>query len=105
MTPFWSINSKKETETTLQNIMKAVELGIVNKTTSARMKELENQIDEIERQMIIEKSKSNIKLSETEIKEFYKQALKLEPLALINILIKKFRLIFMHQLQITLYII
>ena len=83
---------KKQAETTLQNIMKAVELGVVNKTTSARMKELENQIDEIERQMIIEKSKSTIKISEIEIKEYYKQALKLEPLALINILIKEIKL-------------
>ena len=84
--------NKKQLETTLQNIMNAIEMGIINKTTNARMKELENQIDDIDRQIIIEKSKMNVKISESEIKEYYKEALKLEPLALINYLIKEIKL-------------
>lgn len=35
------IKSKKQAETTLNNIMSAVEQGVVNKTTNNQMKELE----------------------------------------------------------------
>lgn len=50
--------------------MKAVEQGVVNKTTNKRMKDFENQIEELERQILIEKSKTILKLSKEDIKEY-----------------------------------
>lgn len=69
------LKSKKQAETTLENIMRAIEQGIINKTTNKRMQELEEQIEEIERMIIIEKSKTTIKITEEEIRKFYKKAL------------------------------
>ncbi len=72
--------------------MKAVELGVVNNTTNKRMKELELLLENLERQILIKKSKSNAKLSKENIQEYYLQALKLEPKLLIDYLIKEIRL-------------
>lgn len=86
------IKSKKQAETTLNNIMSAVEQGVVNKTTNNRMQELEQQIEDIERQILVERSKTSIKISEDDIRKFYIEALKLEPLLLIDALIKQIKL-------------
>ena len=86
------LKGKKQAETQLNNILNAIEQGVVNKTTNARMKELENQIDDIERKILIEKSKSSVKISEEEIRTYYAEALKEEPLTLINYLIKEIKL-------------
>lgn len=86
------IKSKKQAETTLNNIMSAVEQGVVNKTTNNRMKELEQQIEDTERHILVERSKTSIKISEEDIRNFYIEALKLEPLLLIDALIKQIKL-------------
>lgn len=64
----------------------------MNKTTNNRMKELEQQIEDIERQTLVERSKTSIKISEEEIRKFYIEALKLEPQLLIDALIKQIKL-------------
>ena len=81
----------KQAENSLNNIMKAVEQGIVNNTTNKRMKELENQIEDIDRQILIEKSKNAFKVSKQALKEFFIEALKLEPKLLIDYVIKEIR--------------
>jgi len=85
------VKEYKQAEISLNNIMKAVEQGIVNNTTNKRMKELENQLEDIDRQILIEKSKSAFKVSKQAIKEFYIEALKLEPKLLIDYIIKEIR--------------
>jgi len=84
--------SKQQAKTSLDNIMRAVEQGIINNTTNNRMKELENQIEEFEKQILIEKSKLSIKITEQDIRKFYIEALKKEPLELINYLVKEVKL-------------
>ena len=86
------MRNKKQLETTLQNILSAIEQGVVNKTTNSRMQELEKQIDLIDRQILIEKSKMSIKITEEEIRKFYNEALQKEPLTLINYLVKEIKL-------------
>lgn len=83
---------KKQAETTLNNVMRAVEQGIINNTTNKRMKELESQIEELDRQILIQKSKNSFKIAKEDIEEYYLQALKLEPKLLIDYLIKEIRL-------------
>ena len=73
----------------LNNIMSAIEQGIINNTTNKRMKVLESSIEELDKQILIEKSKTRIKLSREDIQEFYKEALKLEPKLLINYVVKE----------------
>ena len=85
-----SLNKEKiETQKILDNIMKAVEQGVVNNTTNQRMTELEKKLEDIERQIIVEKSKTNFKLTKEDIVNYFNDALKLEPQLLINYLVKQ----------------
>ena len=83
------LKEQKQVENSLNNIMLAIERGIMSNTTNKRLHELENRFQELEKQIIIEKSKEEIKLSEKEIRAFYEKALRMEPLMLINYLIKE----------------
>ena len=94
------LTEQKQIEATLNNIMKAIELGVVNNTTNSRMKELENSLDELNKQILIEKSKTLVKLTKEEIKEFYIDALKLEPKMLIDYTIKNIKL-YEDKIEIT----
>ena len=94
------IKEKKESEKILSNIMTAVEQGLMNNTTIKRMNELENKITELEKEILIEQNRSITKITELDIKEFYIQALKLEPKTLINYLVKEIRA-FDDKIEIT----
>lgn len=83
------LREKRKTDTALNNLLSAIEQGIVSKTTNKRLHDLEEQQEALERQILIEKSKTAVKLTEKEIREFYEAALKLEPQMLINYLIKE----------------
>lgn len=83
---------KKQTQTALENVMKAIEQGIINNTTNKRMKELEEKLEDLERKEIVEKSKVSIKLSEQDLRKYFVEALKLMPQMLINYLVKEIRL-------------
>lgn len=80
---------KRQTENAINNIMTAIENGVITNTTTRRLKELEEQQESLERQILIERSKTAVKLSESDMREFYTQALELEPQMLINYLIKE----------------
>lgn len=86
------VKEKSQTENSLKNILSALEQGIINKTTNNRMKELEEQIEDLDKKILIEKSKADIKISEEEIRKYYKSALERDPLALINYIIKEIKL-------------
>ncbi len=83
------IKEKQRTETAIDNMLTAIESGVITTSTTKRLKELESRQEELERQMLIERSKTVIKLTERDIREYYEQALKLEPQMLINYLIKE----------------
>lgn len=80
---------QRQNEIALDNIMKAIERGIMNNTTSKRMKELEARQEELERLILIEKSKQVRQFTEKEVREYYEQALRMEPQMLINYLVQK----------------
>ena len=83
------LKTKKQIENSLENIMEAVEKGLMNKTTVTRMQSLEKQLDEIEKQIILEQVKSKIKVNEKDVKEHIKTALSENALYLIQNLIDK----------------
>jgi DNA invertase Pin-like site-specific DNA recombinase len=83
---------KRQVESSIDNIMSAIEKGVVTSTTTKRLKALEEQLENLEKQILIEKSKAAIKLTESEIKDFYEQALRYEPKMLINFLVKEIML-------------
>lgn len=86
------IKEKRQTENSIKNLMTAIEQGVITSTTTKRLKELEEQQENLERQILTERSKTAIKLSENEFREFYEQALNLEPQMLVNYLIKEIQL-------------
>ena len=83
------VKEKQRTDTAIENMVTAIENGVITNSTTKRLKELESRQEELERQILIERSKTVIKLTERDIREYYGQALKLEPQMLINYLIKE----------------
>ncbi len=78
-----------ETETALKNIMKAVEQGIITKTTKSRIEELEKQQQMLNDKIIIEQHKENAKLKKDDIKQYLRHAIKKEPRLMLYHLIQK----------------
>ena len=76
-------------ENSLNNIMTAIERGIISNTTNKRLQELEIRQQELEKLIAVEKSKTEMKATEKEIRQYYETALKLEPMAMIEYLIKE----------------
>ena len=92
---------KAQSEKTLNNIMSAIEQGVVTSTTTSRMKELEKHISELEQNILIEKSKELNVVSREEIQKYYIKALKCNPEVLTNYLVKEIKL-FDDKVEITL---
>ena len=80
---------QKQNQTAIENIMAAVERGFYTPTAGKRMKELEDRQSELERLIIIERSKMQVKVSEEEIRDFYEEALRQDPEMLINYLVRE----------------
>ena len=80
---------QKQNESAMENIMNAVERGFYTAAANKRMKELEDRQAELERLIIIERSKMQVKVSEKEIRAYYESALLQEPQMLINFLIRE----------------
>jgi len=80
---------KQGVDKALENLVIAVENGLVARTTNARMHELENRQDELERRILLEQNKQEVKITESDIRSFYEQALRSEPRMLIASLVKE----------------
>lgn len=83
------IKQKKQVDTAIDNIVAAIERGIVTNATNKRLQSLEAQQQELERQILIERSKQSTKISAADIKQFYSSALNENSKILINLLIEK----------------
>lgn len=94
------IKEHKQTQTSLDNVMSAIEQGIINKTTNKRMKELEENLERLERNILIEKSKCSIKIPRQTLEQYYVEALQQEPLILINDLVKEIKM-YNDKMEIT----
>ncbi len=79
---------QKQVETAINNMVNAVERGIITNATSKRLKELESQQELLERQILIERSKQAVQFKESDIREFYEQMLH-EPKMIVTYLIKQ----------------
>ena len=86
------LKEKNQSETALNNIMKAIEQGVINKTTNKRMKELEEKVEDLDIKIIKERIKLSEKVTEEDIREYYEKALKYEAKLMIGYLVKEIRL-------------
>ena len=82
-------NEKAGIDKSMNNLVAALERGIVSKTTNKRLQDLERQQSELERQIQLEQSKQSVMLSGKEIRSFYEQALRLNPQMLLSCLVKE----------------
>ena len=85
-------SQKEEVETAITNIVNAVQMGIVTPSITARLQELEKQRDDLEREIVIEKSKVETKLTEQQIRAFYNQALSMEPTIILDYFVEEITL-------------
>lgn len=93
------IKERKKTQTALDNIVSAIERGIISETTNKRLHELETKLRECEEMIAIEKSREKIKLTEYEIRRYYALALKQEIALAINFLVKEI-IVFKDKIEI-----
>ncbi len=80
---------QKQIARSIENLMNAIEQGIVAGTTGKRLRELEEQQIDVERQLLVERAKEIVKLTEQDMLTYYRRALEAEPEVLINYLIKE----------------
>ena len=83
------LREQRQVETSIENVMAAIERGVITNTTTKRLKELEARQEEPDKQIIMEKSKNAVRVSEEQIRAYYKEALALEARMLINYLVKE----------------
>ena len=82
-------NQKKQIELAINNILSAIERGVVTNSTAKRLKDLESKQEEIDKELLLERSKTQVKTPESAIREFFVSGLKLEPIMLVNYFIKE----------------
>ena len=83
------LSEKKKTEKSLNNMLDAIENGIVSNAANKRLHDLECKLNELEEKILIEESKASKRFTEDEIRSFYEMALKFEAKSMISILIDK----------------
>ena len=83
------LREQRQVETSIENVMAAIERGVITNTATKRLKELEARQKELDKQIITEKSKNAVRVSEEQIRAYYKEALALEAQMLINYLVKE----------------
>ena len=80
---------RSKLQKSLDNIMKAIEEGIITSTTKARMNELEEKLAEINMKIAAEECKLERKITKEDVEAHIMDALASEPRLLIEILIDK----------------
>lgn len=83
------MSEKAGVDKSIENIITAIENGIVANSTAKRLQDLEKRQDELEKQILLEKRKRKREVSESDIRAFYNDALKAEPRTLVNLLVEE----------------
>ena len=73
----------------LDNMLYAVEQGIMTSSTKQRIEEMEAALEVAEGKVLIERSKDKIQITHADIKKFLRKALKKEPRLMIKLLVKE----------------
>ena len=78
-----------KTNKAISNIMTAIEAGIFTETTKARLQELENFRKGLSEKILIEGTKTKEALQAEDIEKYLKEAIKLKPKSMIELLLNK----------------
>jgi hypothetical protein len=82
-------NDEKETQKALNNLMFALEQGIITATTKQRIQDLENKLEVIKAKIAVESVKDKFVLTKNEIIKFIKNALKKSPQQMIKTIVDR----------------
>jgi len=82
-------DEQNSTQKAIDNLLSAIEQGVVTPTTKSRLEELELKLDSIKEKLLSEQSKNKTSLTKTDILKFIKKGLKKEPRLLIQQLINR----------------
>ena len=82
-------DERAKIQTTLNNVMRAIEEGILTPTTKARMNELENQLADINIKISAEEAKLERTLKKSDVENYIIEALNSDAKTLIEILVEK----------------
>ena len=82
-------SEQQEIQKSIDNLMRAIEQGIVTNSTMMRMNELESRLDEIKAKAHAEESKHRLKMSRSEVIKFINKAIREEPAHMIRLLVKR----------------
>ena len=80
---------RQETQRAIDNIMDAMEKGIVTSSTKSRLTKLEGRLDEIEAKIIKENAKEKASMKREDIIRYIRAAIKKNPKQMIRELVKK----------------
>lgn len=83
------LKEKKQTQTALDNIVKAIERGIMSDSTNKRLNELEQQARDLDEKIAVERNKVAFLLTEDDMRRYYLTAIRQEPQLLISTLVKE----------------
>ena len=83
------IDEQKEVSSQINNIMKAIEKGIITETTKSRLEELEKKKIDLQIKIEYEQSQDRLAITENDIKYYLLSALKKAPRLMIDALINK----------------
>ena len=91
---------KEQTQKSLDNILKAIEIGILNSTTKARMDELEIKLQEINNKIAVEEHKVQATLRREQIIEYLTHTIRQAPKLILYVLVQK---VIVHNEKIEIY--
>ena len=81
-------NTLQKTNTSIANILSAIEKGIITDTTKQRLEELETQKKDLEQQVIIETARAKYELTKEDIQNYFRHAMKQCPEMAFDLFIK-----------------
>ena len=80
---------RSETQRSIDNIMNAMEQGIVTSSTKSRLVLLESKPEEVEGKIIIERTREKVSMKREDVIKFLRDAIRKSPKQLIRTLVKK----------------
>lgn len=80
---------RAETQRAIDNMMNAMEQGIVTSSTKSRLVHLENKLEEVDGKILIERTKEKVSMKREDVIRFLRDAIRKNPKQLIGTLIKK----------------
>ena len=83
------LKEKQSIQTSIDNLVSAIERGVITSSTKQRLSELEKRMDEIEVKILTERSRQQAQISRNDIFRYLKLAVKKEPQRMIRLLIKE----------------